>query len=254
MNMQNVESPDYGNWISLRIIYLPGLIGFTFLILAYLFPLLIVVSMIFLLIAVYFVYARYLFSPRGWDLQRRIRELVIDHLDWDGKGDVLDIGCGNGALVIMLAKKHHEARVTGIDYWGKNWDCSKNACETNAVIEGVDDRVSFQKASALSLPFEDQSFDAVVSNLTFHEVRDAKDKRELIREALRVLKKGGRFSFQDLFLMKIAYGDVDELPATIRSWGVSKIEFVETRDSAFIPLPLKLPFMVGTMGMLVGEK
>jgi ubiquinone/menaquinone biosynthesis C-methylase UbiE len=43
--------------------------------------------------------------------------------------------------------------------------------------------VNFQKASASALRFEDESFDAAVSNLVFHKVGDAKDKRDVIKEA-----------------------------------------------------------------------
>ncbi len=116
------------------------------------------------------------------------------------------------------------------------------------------DRVAFEKASASKLPFEDEVFDAVVSNLTFHEVRYVKDKRELVREALRVLKKGGSFAFQDLFLVKKLYGRPDELVRTIKSWGISEVEFVDTHNEPFIPRALKLPFMVGTIGIIKGKK
>jgi len=93
-----------------------------------------------------------------------------------------------------------------------------------------------------------------VSNLCFHEVADSKDKRGVIREALRVVKKDGKFAFQDLFLLKSMYGDVDDLVATIKSWGVSEVEFVETRNAPFIPAVLKLPFMVGRIGIIRGRK
>jgi SAM-dependent methyltransferase len=112
----------------------------------------------------------------------------------------------------------------------------------------------FQKASASKLPFEDGYFDAAVSNLCFHEVADTEEKREVVREALRVVKKGGVFAFQDLFLLKQAYGDVDELVRTIKSWGITEVEFTETRSFPFIPTALKLPFMVGRMGIIKGEK
>jgi ubiquinone/menaquinone biosynthesis C-methylase UbiE len=112
---------------------------------------------------------------------------------------VLDIGCGNAALTSKMAHKHSNAQIIGIDYWGKQWEYSKKACERNAKIEGVNGRVTFQKASALASPYKDESFDAIVSNLVFHEVRDAKDKREVVREALRVVRRGGKFTFQDLF-------------------------------------------------------
>ena len=142
----------------------------------------------------------------------------------------------------------------GIDYWGEQWEYSKKVCERNAEIEGVADRVTFQKASAAALPFEDARFDAIVSNLVFHEVGGVKDKKELIREALRVLKKNGSFVFQDLFLWNRIYGEIKELIRSLQSWNVQKVEFINTSESSFIPMVLKLPFMVGTIGMMVGEK
>lgn len=127
-------------------------------------------------------------------------------------------------------------------------------CEKNAQIEEVGQRITFQKASASKLPFPDGCFDSAVSNLTFHEVVDAKDKREVIREALRVVKPGGTFAFQDLFLIEREFGKMDDFLQGIRAWGIRKVEFVETRNAPFIPSALKLPFMVGTMGIILGEK
>ena len=141
-----------------------------------------------------------------------------------------------------------------MDYWGKQWEYSKKTCERNAEIEGVAERVSFQKGSAAALPFDDESMDAAVSNLVFHEVGGVKDKRELIKEALRVVKKGGRFVFQDLFLWERIYGDADEMIETIRNWGISSVKLIDTSHSNFIPKILKLPFMVGTIGVIVGVK
>ncbi|MGZ3515005.1 MAG: class I SAM-dependent methyltransferase [Thermodesulfobacteriota bacterium] len=248
------EKPDYGNWVSKKFVYIPGAISLLFWVVSFALTALVVVAAAFLLVALYFAYARYRFSPAGGDIQTRIQELVLQHLDWDGRGKALDIGCGNGPLTIKLAQKYAEARVTGIDYWGKQWEYSKSVCERNAKIEGVAQRVSFQKASASALPFEDECFDMAVSNLVFHEVRDTKVKRALIREALRVVKKQGRFAFQDLFLLRRVYGRTDDLLATVKSWGITKVEFVKTADSAFIPKALRLPFMVGTIGILYGEK
>ncbi len=255
--------PDYGNWVSKRLVYTFGVIGLALLVLAILamyfghiliFSALAIIAVLSLLVSLYFAYARYLFSYDGRNVQDKIYDLVLAHMDWNGEGNVLDIGCGNAALDIKIAKKYPNAHVTGIDYWGENWEYSKNVCENNARIEGVNERITFQKASASKLPFEDESFDVVVSNLTFHEVKDAKDKREVVREALRVVKKGGIFVLQDLFLMKPAYGDIDVLVKTIESWGIKKVEFIDTHNEPFIPGALKLPFMVGTIGILTGEK
>lgn len=251
---QVAAKPDYGNWVSRGLILIFDLLGAGCLLLALLNLVLILPSVLFFLISAYFAYARYEFSPQGGDVQDKIWDLLLAHVSWDGKGRALDIGCGNGALTVKLAQKYPEASVVGVDYWGKNWEYSKGRCDRNAQIEGVGDRASFRQAGASALPFGDGEFDFAVSNLTFHEVKDAKDKSQLIREALRVVKKGGGFAFQDLFLDKRTYGDSDQLISTIRGWGVEKVEFIPTRDADFIPMMLKLSFMVGTIGIITGRK
>jgi len=234
--------------------YLSGFLGFVFLGLGLVFWVLIIPAVLFFSASLYFLYVRYQFSSQGGKLQDRIWSLVLSNLDWNGEGRALDIGCGNGALTIKLAQQNPKAHIVGIDCWGKTWEYSKKICERNAMIEGVSERVVFQKADALSLPFDDGYFNAVVSNFVFHMVGKAKDKRGVVREALRVVKKGGKFSFQDEFLLKQLYGDMDDLIETIRSWGISKVEFVQTRDTDFVPRELKLPFILGTMGLIKGTK
>jgi ubiquinone/menaquinone biosynthesis C-methylase UbiE len=254
MSELKVEKPEFSNWVSKKLIIGPGVLFLIFGSLSFWVPILWIIAAFFFLISAYFAYAHYRFSPAGGNIQARILDLLISRLDWNGQGNALDIGCGNGPLTIRLAQKYPEARVTGIDYWEKNWDYSKSVCEQNARVEGVGERVVFQKASASALPFEDGKFDLAVSNLVFHEVRGTKDKRELVREALRVVKKGGRFTFQDLFVEKMLYGEPEDLLKEIRSWGISRVEFVRTCDQAFIPWMLKLPFMVGKIGIIWGEK
>ncbi len=245
---------DYGNWVSKRLIYLPGLMAVIFLALAIFSYYFLVIAVPFLLIAAYFSYAYYKFSPAGGDIQARIREFVLDRLEWDGRGKALDIGCGNGALTVRLARKYPSAEVVGIDYWGGKWDYSIRACERNVEIEGVAGRARFQRASASELPFEDGCFEAAVSNFVFHEVKDARNKRDLVKEALRVVKKGGCFAFQDLFPLKRMYGDTDSLLEAIRSWGIQDVRYVNTSNAGFIPAALKLPFMVGKIGIIYGRK
>ena len=66
----------------------------------------------------------------------------------------------NAPLTIKAAKRYQNAFVTGIDYWGGMWEYSINMCMENAKIEGVADRINFQKATASDLPFNDGYFDA----------------------------------------------------------------------------------------------
>jgi SAM-dependent methyltransferase len=254
VSVGQTTKPKYGNWVSARLIYGSIAMSIIFFVLSFVSLVFVVGAVSFLVSFAYFSYARYMFSERGENLQAPIRNLVIDHLGWDGEGRALDIGCGNAPLAIELGKRYPKVHVTGIDYWGGIWEYSKAACERNAEIEGVAGRMAFQKASAAALPFEDSCFDAAVSNLVFHEVGDVGDKRKVIREALRVVKGGGAFAFQDLFLVRRQFGDVDDLVATIRSWGVKEVAFADTSHSEFIPKALRLPFMLGRIGIIHEKK
>lgn len=254
MTSQAQATINFGNWVSIRTILAPTVLAAVCAGLAFLTPYLLVPAGIFLFVAGYFLYARYLFSPKGGNIQERIHSLVLENLTWDGKGKALDIGCGSAALTIDVARKFPSSNVVGTDYWGGNWEYSQRICQTNAELMQVVERVDFQKASASSLPFPDGEFDAVVSNLVFHEVKDTANKIDLIKEALRVLKKGGKFALQDLFYLRRLYGDPAELVKTIEKWGARKVELKSTKDVSFIPTALKLPFMVGTLGLISGER
>ncbi|NLF01090.1 MAG: class I SAM-dependent methyltransferase [Anaerolineales bacterium] len=254
MTQTSAGMPDYGNWVSTRLIIVPATFSLLFAGLSALLPLLVIVAALFWFVALYFAVARHLFSPRGKDVQGQVRGLLLSTLDWNGEGQALDIGCGNGFVTIAVAKQYPSAQVTGIDNWGERWQYGERKCETNAQLEGVADRVAFRRASAADLPFDDESFDLVVSNFVFHEVGGVKDKKELVREALRVVKKGGRFAIQDLFMWKQVYGDPDDLLEAVRSWGVREVTLIDTSKATFIPAVLRLPFMLGTAGILIGEK
>jgi len=178
--------------------------------------------------------------------------LVVDRLHWRSGGEVLDIGCGDGALAIAIAKAHPAAHAVGVDRWGSAWEFSKTASERNAAAEAVAERVAFQPASAAALPFDAGAFDVAVSNPVFHEVRDVADKKLLLKEALRVLRNGGIFVFQDLFLWRRIYGGADDLIGAIKSWGIAEAHFSPANGASFIPWALKLPLMLGTMAIIHG--
>jgi SAM-dependent methyltransferase len=245
---------NFANWVPVKMIFVPGLLGLVCVALGFIHWGFWIPAFLFLIIGAYFGSAWTIFSSRFGNLQDKIQDLVISQIDWNGKGKVLDIGCGNGPLTIKVAQRYPQTEVVGMDYWGKNWDYSMKTCTSNAKIAGVEKQVSFRQGSASALPFEEASFDLIVSNLVFHEVQDVKDKRISIREALRVLKPGGVFVLQDLFLLTPYYGTPDELMNIVREWGVSKVEFIRTCEEPFIPGLVKLPFMVGALAILRGIK
>jgi len=250
-----VETAEYGNWVSMRLVVAPAVVGVLFAGFATFVPWLGIPAGFFLFVSGYFAYARWAFSPRGRNIQNRMLDLVLSHVpEWSAEEKALDIGCGDGALAIRIAASHPNAHVLGVDKWGANWEFSRRRCEGNAAAEGVAERVSFEDADAASLPFDDATFDVVVSNFVFHEVQNVRDKRRLLAEALRVLKPGGVFVFQDLFLWKRIYGPIDDLRHAVGGWGIGTAEFVDTSRSSFVPRALKLPFMLGTAGILYGRK
>ena len=169
--------------------------------------------------------------------------------------DSLDIGCGSGALTNRCARAFPLARAVGIDFWGKEWSYAKEQCEQNAAIEGVQNRVSFQKGDAAHLDFPDEFFDAVVSNFVFHEVRSEKDKRNVVQEALRVLKKGGSFSLQDLFSQEKLYGNMEEFAEELRREGFQEVHYIPFIEREhWIPRYIQAPWMLYGVGLLYGKK
>ena len=255
-----MDQAEYGNWVPVKMILAVAAAVVVFIIPALLLDRGVLSYVFWALAALAALAAAYLIMVRGalsrnnGEIQTRIRDLVLTHLDWDGRGRALDIGCGNGPLSLALARKYPQAKVTGVDYWSGMWDYSLPACQKNARAEGLEERVAFEKADAGNLPFEDGAFEAAVSNFVFHEVKSVKDKREVLKEALRVVKPGGAFSFQDLFKVKRCYGDLDSLLRELRDSGIREVRFVDTTQAEFIPSYLRAFFMLGSIGIIHGRK
>jgi arsenite methyltransferase len=74
---------------------------------------------------------------------------------------------------------------------------SRAAAERNAVAEGVRDRVELIDADARDLPFGPASFDVVASSLAISNIRGADGRAQALREAVRVLRPGGRLRILD---------------------------------------------------------
>ncbi|MCX8037149.1 MAG: methyltransferase domain-containing protein [Candidatus Sumerlaeia bacterium] len=105
------------------------------------------------------------------------------------RGDrVLDIGCGIGGPARQIAETFG-CVVVGVDHRIER--IIEAVLRTSAL--GLTRSVSFQVGEAGHLPFESDSFDAVISQATFHWLPD---KDGCIREVYRVLKPSGRFGFE----------------------------------------------------------
>jgi SAM-dependent methyltransferase len=152
----------------------------------------------------------------------RIRDRLIDSIEWHGNEKVLDVGCGHGLLLIAAAKHLKNGKAIGIDIWSLV-DQGNNRPEAtieNAEIEGVADRVEVRDGDARHLPFEANSFDVIVSSLVIHNIRDRAGRDQAIREIARVLKPGGRVAIHDML-------HLNDYAQVLRESGASDIHFSE---------------------------
>ena len=112
---------------------------------------------------------------------------------------VLDLGSGAGADVLISAKRvAPTGRAIGLDMTDEMLALARS----NAAEAGVSN-VEFLKGEIEDIPLPDESVDVVISNCV---INLSGDKPQVLREAARVLRPGGRFAVSDV----IADPDMDE--------------------------------------------
>jgi ubiquinone/menaquinone biosynthesis C-methylase UbiE len=130
-------------------------------------------------------------------LYRRIADDIADAAP-DG-GDVLDVGTGPGVLLVEVARRRADLRLTGVDL---SADMAATA-QRNLAESG--DRATARVGDVAALPFADDSFDLVVSSLTTHHWDDPAGATG---ELARVLRPGGRWYIYDFGFAP--FGVIDE--------------------------------------------
>ena len=179
-------------------------------------------------------------------------EGVADYVLIPAGGKGLDVGCGSGALTIAAAKRNPNAQMVGCDRWGIEYaSFSKELCERNAKAEEVDN-VSFVYGNAISLPFEDESFDTVTSNYVYHNIA-GKNKQELLLETLRVLKKGGTFAIHDI-MSPSRFGDLGEFLDRLRIMGYEQAVLIPTDNGKFMSKGEARTLFLSGSALLYGKK
>ena len=199
------------------------------------------------------VYANGQFSYDGKrKLSRQIVEGTAAYITLPEGGVGLDVGCGSGALTIACAKRNLQGTMVGIDRWGAEYaSFNKELCEKNAEAEGIRN-IRFQKGDACKLDFPDETFNAVTSNYVYHNI-SGKNKQDLLRETLRVLKKGGTFAIHDL-MEPARYGDMEKFAAELKAEGYEDVQLIKTTNGIYMsPGEAKLMMLSGST-LLLGRK
>jgi arsenite methyltransferase len=168
----------------------------------------------------------------------RGRERLLDRISWTGSERVLDVGCGRGLMLVGAARRLTTGRATGIDIWRAE-DLSGNRPEEtleNARREGVADRIEVRTADMRKMPFEDGSFDVVVSSQAIHNIAAAEGRARAVGEIARVLTPGGRALIRDI-------RHLDDYAATLAAHGVTDVRKLGSRLATIL-------LAVVTMGSL----
>ena len=197
------------------------------------------------------LYSRFSYNGKR-PLSKKIIESVAEYVKMKDGETGLDVGCGSGALTIAVAKRNPEAKMTGIDRWGKEYaSFSKKLCEYNAEAEGVNN-VNFMNGDAVKLDFPDESFDFVTSNYVYHNISGV-NKQELLLETLRVLKKGGGFAIHDIMSYS-RYGDMEGFIHKLKEMGYKEARLIHTDDGTLIGKTEAVVLGLKGSAVLIGVK
>jgi ArsR family transcriptional regulator len=125
-------------------------------------------------------------------LHRALVELTVS----TPLGDLIDVGCGQGRILKLLASRAQRAVGVDIDADARRF------ARAQVLLAGLPN-CTLRKGDMYALPFVDQEFDTVVLD---DVLNGAEDPLAVVLEARRLLKPGGRL----LFLSSV---DADGVPA-----------------------------------------
>jgi ubiquinone/menaquinone biosynthesis C-methylase UbiE len=172
----------------------------------------------------------------------RVRARLLDAAGVAKGERVLDLGCGTGALSLLLKQRQPGAEVTGLDPDPKALALARKKSETAGIA------IEWRQGYAGRAPFPAGSFDQVISSLMIHHLRSS-EKREAFRDVLRLLRPGGGFHLLDFGPPRSAlergltavfhHGDrlrdnlQGRLPEWLREAGFADVREVESRRTLF---------------------
>lgn len=156
------------------------------------------------------------------ELKPKIHERLVQEVR--DTSPILDLGCGDGQLVNLLASKLRE-RVYGVDISDTGFEGARKEAKSKRVSH----LVRYVKGDARNLwMFEEESFGAIVSIYALHEFEDP---LVVLRELRRILKIGGKLLIVDFTKGGLAeeiwgerYYTPDEMESALRCSGFKKMK------------------------------
>ncbi len=103
----------------------------------------------------------------------------------DNHGEVLDVGCGPGHLLIALGKRAPDLKLHGMDLSENMLDVARKNLDTRF----PDRNVSLRQGSMYEMPYDESTFDLVVSSNIIHM---SDDLMSMFDEMYRVMKPGAK--------------------------------------------------------------
>jgi SAM-dependent methyltransferase len=134
---------------------------------------------------------RYATSP-DFNLRELEIAAIARNLAAEGPGRVLDVGCGNGYSTICFAAAA-PGEYVGADYLPEMVEAAEGLQKELAGEFPAESPVRFEVGDATELPFEDASFDTVISQRCLLNLLTWENQRRALDEVARVLEPGGRY-------------------------------------------------------------
>jgi ubiquinone/menaquinone biosynthesis C-methylase UbiE len=126
----------------------------------------------------------------GHLMRRAYRRIAADAVaTLHPQASVLDVGTGPGRLLVEIALMRPDLRVTGVDLASDMIDAARRN------LAGLADRAVAVVGDVCDLPFEDDTFDLIVSTLSLHHWAEPAGGGA---ELARVLRGGGQIRIYDI--------------------------------------------------------
>lgn len=125
-------------------------------------------------------------SPSVYNMCRKDYPDILEEIQKEEFQDMLDAGCGTGAMIHMLYKDIPDKHYTGLDFSEK-----MIAAAARKKMEGV----RFVQGDCEAMPFEAESFDVITCSMSFHHYPAPGD---FFKSVSRVLRGGGRLILRDM--------------------------------------------------------